>query len=188
MFTPSVLINYNDHEKGIYETYTASLTVSYVLSVSYSITLRITYFYSYTMINEEITKALFSTIEEKHYLVIIESLITSHMSVKHDMDIIHDEHISASLIIGIVFGAGGLFLIISILSIFIIKRKRKYHQLIKPKSVQDHDDMYTSSDFRSDEAYERETNRRKSENVHTNPLFNEHCIDDPFANDFDNQN
>ena len=58
---------------------------------------------------------------------------------------------------------------------------------MKPKSELDHDDLYTSSDFRSDEAYERETetNHCKLENIHNNPLFNEHCIDDPFADDFD---
>ena len=140
------------------------------------------------MMNEQITNTLFSTVEEIYNRIIIHRLITTYIDVEYGIDMKNSNQTSASLIIGIVFGCGGLFLIISIVAIFIIKRKRKYHQIMKPKSRQNHDDLYTSSDFRSDEAYEHETNRSKSENIHNNPLFNEHCNDDPFANDFDNQN
>lgn len=110
-FTPSLIVNYNDDEKekGIYETYSLSQTVSYIFSVTYSTTQRITYFYSNTMTNEQMTNTLFSTIEKIYNRIIIQRLIPSYIEVLYSINTKNVEQISGSLIIMALFLVLGVY-------------------------------------------------------------------------------
>lgn len=175
------------NEKGVFQTFSLSQSYLFLLSMTYSMSQRVSYFYSEITIDGFISIKQYSTIEIFHSPIIVQQLSITNIDVPYHFTPNSYQPISANLIIGVALGVGVLFLIISIIIIFLMKRKGKSIQFKLTKSLYDHD-IYTSSDYRSDEAYETETKKSRTKGTQNNPLFNENSIDDPFANDFDNNN